>query len=488
MKGVHLSAGLTQEAAVKRFNRSLGRAGRLVPEAGADQVSVFARDTFDWRFFKRGVLLLEHPEGFSEYSFREERERVLDLDLSFEPGYPPKWAEPIVGPRAIVGVVRWTELRRAYRLEDDQAKCVGWADAIAPTADLPFFGLRIEALRGYEPECKELASKAAGEEPTEAEHFYRKLLSLGGRVAGAYDQAVTLTLGPQLSLRDAYLELFDYFLAVMEENRAGLVQRIDTEFLHDYRVALRRLRSVTSHMKSMMPQELYHEISGALKELFRTTGRARDLDVLSLRRKEYTALLPEALKPGVRVLFDRIDAETAASYESLSARICSGAYQDRLENARSLLHRWSPTSWHQPWVLREAVGRWVRKRNRRILSLLKLLDSGMADTQFHELRVECKKLRYLLEIFGSLYPSEELQPVVKRLKKVQDVLGAQQDLAVQQELLIEILETWGADGAAVSAAIGGVLADFSRRSPKLRKRLKPELRRFRRELSSLPGG
>ena len=47
----------------------------------------------------------------------------------------------------------------------------------------------------------------------------------------------------------------------------------------------------------------------------------------------------------------------------------------------------------------------------------------------------CKKLRYLLEFFQSLYPEEQIKAFIKNLKELQEVLGNFQDYAVQEHTL-----------------------------------------------------
>jgi CHAD domain-containing protein len=53
----------------------------------------------------------------------------------------------------------------------------------------------------------------------------------------------------------------------------------------------------------------------------------------------------------------------------------------------------------------------------------------------HDLRKSCKKLRYLMEFFQSLYAEEHIKQLIKNLKGLQEVLGDFQDYAVQEENL-----------------------------------------------------
>jgi len=55
--------------------------------------------------------------------------------------------------------------------------------------------------------------------------------------------------------------------------------------------------------------------------------------------------------------------------------------------------------------------------------------------ELHDLRKVGKELRYLLEFFGGLFAAEEVKPMIKALKALQDVLGRFQDFEVQADTL-----------------------------------------------------
>jgi CHAD domain-containing protein len=65
----------------------------------------------------------------------------------------------------------------------------------------------------------------------------------------------------------------------------------------------------------------------------------------------------------------------------------------------------------------------------------------------HELRKDCKKLRYLIEFFQSLYPKPEIRELIKQLKILLDNLGEFQDLQVQAEALEDFGEQMLKEGA-----------------------------------------
>lgn len=56
----------------------------------------------------------------------------------------------------------------------------------------------------------------------------------------------------------------------------------------------------------------------------------------------------------------------------------------------------------------------------------------------HSLRIECKKLRYLMEFFASLFPPKEMGLLIRQLKHLQNRLGDLNDLNVQQAYLLHV--------------------------------------------------
>ena len=75
----------------------------------------------------------------------------------------------------------------------------------------------------------------------------------------------------------------------------------------------------------------------------------------------------------------------------------------------------------------------IRKVYRRMVRDGDRIDDDSPDEDLHELRKRGKELRYLLELFGSLFPDDVVKPTVKALKDLQDVLGHFQDRSVQDD-------------------------------------------------------
>ena len=85
----------------------------------------------------------------------------------------------------------------------------------------------------------------------------------------------------------------------------------------------------------------------------------------------------------------------------------------------------------------------IWKRYRKIGRLAADITADTPDAEIHELRIECKKLRYLMEFFGPVFPQDDFRDILKPLKKLQDSLGLFNDMAVQQARLLSFSDTLG---------------------------------------------
>ena len=77
----------------------------------------------------------------------------------------------------------------------------------------------------------------------------------------------------------------------------------------------------------------------------------------------------------------------------------------------------------------------IWKRNRKVLGFGKKILKTSSDELLHKLRIEGKKLRYLLEFFNSLFPEKKMKFLITKLKQLQDNLGEFNDLVIQQSRL-----------------------------------------------------
>jgi CHAD domain-containing protein len=104
------------------------------------------------------------------------------------------------------------------------------------------------------------------------------------------------------------------------------------------------------------------------------------------------------------------------------------------------------------------VGARIERLYRRMVKGGSAIGDESPAAELHELRKQGKELRYLLELFGDLYPDEAVRPLVRSLKDLQDVLGRHQDRDVQRAMLRTVRDEVAAqpDGVAALVASGAL--------------------------------
>jgi CHAD domain-containing protein len=246
----------------------------------------------------------------------------------------------------------------------------------------------------------------------------------------------------------------------------------DSEFLHDLRVAIRRTRSGLSLVKKVLPDTVTARFTRDFGLLGSLTGPTRDLDVYLLKRDDYLNRLPPALQPGMNVFFTELARRRQIEQKKL-VRVLRG------KKSKTILEAWhralhSSDRQPAPWAgmpVGALASRIIVKRYKRVLRDGQALNAATPDPEVHRLRIQCKKLRYAIEFFSGLYPKDEIQKVVRQLKKLQDILGTFNDLSVQQEMLrltLEELRAGSRRNVELAAALGGLLHSLFEEQRELR--------------------
>lgn len=246
--------------------------------------------------------------------------------------------------------------------------------------------------------------------------------------------------------------------------RRRLGDRDDGEALHDFRVALRRLRTGLRSFRPQLDPVVSRKARRRLRDLSRSTGGARDAEVqiawIQERRKE----LPRSGTAGVPWLLARLVDERDHAYEDI--RGAATARFDRLEARLGKdLENAAP-----PRPLKRAAARpvfatvlaaRVREHAASLARRMGGVRSVEDDPDVHAARIQAKRLRYLLEPVAT-----ELPPVsaaVEALKRLQDALGELRDLQM-------VIAALGDAAAAAAAERARRLYDLTVRPPARPKR------------------
>ncbi len=327
--------------------------------------------------------------------------------------------------------------------------------------------LRVEPLTGYVKAGAEVAATLAVRfalVPDERDEL-ADAAAAAGRSPGDYTAKIAVRLAPAEPAERAARRVLARLLGTLVANVEGTAQDVDSEFLHDLRVATRRTRTCLGQLKGVLPAERVAPFAGEFRWLGDATTPCRDLDVflldLDARRNSRQGPGAAALDPLVARL--RGDREKARA--ELAAALASERFRALVGRWRRLLGRRAPGGEDGSRPIGEVAEERVVRAYRRLARHAQALGPDAPVAALHRLRIDGKKLRYLLEFFASLWDAEETAAFVRELKLVQDALGDYHDAWLQRELVVglgdEVLAAGGR--AAALLAMGELAAELERR-------------------------
>ena len=302
--------------------------------------------------------------------------------------------------------------------------------------------LRITSMRGYDKERHSVQvtlEQELGFKPTD-ELLVDEAVRVAGGVPGGFPAKVDVPLRPEERADVAAASVLRALLEIIEANLEGTIEDLDSEFLHDLRVSVRRSRAVQRELKGVFPPTELAHFRAEFRWLQQETGDARDLDVHVLEFESMRALVPEEMRADLDPLLGVLRARRVRARRRMVTTL-------RSERATTLLSAWrtfldrleTRPEGPRPDATRpiaDVAGERIRKVYRQMVRMGRAIDATSPAEEYHELRKKGKELRYLLELFGAhLFPGDVVKPMIRTLKGLQDVLGRHQDREVQVELL-----------------------------------------------------
>jgi CHAD domain-containing protein len=302
------------------------------------------------------------------------------------------------------------------------------------------------------------------------------------RRAGALDRA-DLSL-PSLDRRveagEGVRRIHLALLGVLAANEPGVRADLDTEFLHDFRVAVRRTRSLLRQVRNVFPSEVVEHFSNEFSWIGRLTGPPRDLDVLLL---DLRADRPDLPVRDVELVTNAVRALRQNEHEGLVAALDSARYRRLLGEWMAFLERPTLPGADASMATRalvEIVSQRAWRLSQRLARCARDIDDETPPERLHEVRIHAKKLRYLVDIAPSFYETADLTRITGALKKVQRALGDYNDARIQETRLLECARNLSGDRDAGSAilALGRLIERNHQRRACLREQVVESVARF----------
>ncbi|MGB3096734.1 MAG: CHAD domain-containing protein, partial [Candidatus Deferrimicrobiaceae bacterium] len=159
------------------------------------------------------------------------------------------------------------------------------------------------------------------------EDIYFEALKAADKKPGDYSSKVTIRLDPGMRSDEAAKIIMRFLLRIIRINEPHIRKDLDTEFLHDFRVAIRRTRSALGQMKKVFPLEITARFRKDLSYVGKISNALRDLDVYLLNEEGYKAMLPESLRADIDPLFAHLREKRSNAFQDVIRNLESDRYR-----------------------------------------------------------------------------------------------------------------------------------------------------------------
>ena len=238
-------------------------------------------------------------------------------------------------------------------------------------------------------------------------------------------------LTPLEAFRTIALSCLEHF----QRNEHGLTTSKDPEYVHQARVALRRLRSAIKLFAPILPLDFVAAYSQTWKTLATALGEARNWDVF----------ITETLPPIQAAFPNHRDTRRLHREGTRRARQARTAVMHMLalpEYPRLIVEFTAAIyalNELLPQNLEDFARQQLKSRARSARRLAKR-HNELEPAERHRMRISFKKLRYTVEFFAPLMPAKPFKRYLPTLTRLQDELGLINDHVTAQSLLDEALE------------------------------------------------
>lgn len=290
-------------------------------------------------------------------------------------------------------------------------------------------------------------------------------------------------------------------LARLRERDPGVRTGNDPDALHEMRVATRRLRAALRSFRIAIPSRLCDELGGELRWLGSCLGAVRDLDVHLADLDRHAVALPPSYREALEPFRQYVGEERRQKSDALREALDSRRYFQLLAKLETFSTS-RPSPDRLPAAAQQPISAFgaaaAEKALRRFWKRGRKTDSAATPEALHKLRIRAKRTRYLLEFLAD-FCGKPGRRLIRRLIRVQDVLGAFNDAIVIADLVCRYLDRPQALSVPPSTTLA--LQEFAqgrlRETATLRAKFERSWRRFaskrvhkaaRRAIENLTGG
>jgi len=220
-------------------------------------------------------------------------------------------------------------------------------------------------------------------------------------------------------------------VAVVTGNVELLLRYDDAEYVHQARVALRRVRS-SMRLFDREHRDLPPSLADELSWFARALGSARDWDVIA---GETLPLLAESIgSNAATALVAKAEPLRVKAREKIRDAARSVRYGALVLNSEHWCMTPAPAAAE---LLGDAAEPALRRGAKKLFNAARFF-SALTPERRHEVRILAKRLRYALDLFAVALPKLATSRYIDPLSELQDVLGMLNDAAVAKTVLPQL--------------------------------------------------
>lgn len=233
-------------------------------------------------------------------------------------------------------------------------------------------------------------------------------------------------------------------LQALEDEMAGVRLAEDIECIHRMRVASRRLRSTLPLFHACFPGKKMSAWLSKIKVVTGSLSRARDLDVqLDVLQHFLEETTQKRYQPGVRRIMIRLNQKRALQQTKVLQMLDQLTEWQFIDELRAAMQQKLDVS----VVIQNATTFPLYYLSYRSISnqleIMLKHNEAIFDPEnikeLHQMRIEAKRLRYIMETFSAIYP-EEFKSFIRNVKNIQEFTGNIHDCDVWCEFLPRFLQ------------------------------------------------
>ena len=258
-------------------------------------------------------------------------------------------------------------------------------------------------------------------DPSKAARGYRLFCGESEKPARAQASCVDKSQAP----REAFLALANQILHDWQANIWGVLTQADPEFVHQLRIALRRLRCLLQFFASILPGNFVQTWLAELAETADATSVSRDLSVIQMH--VLGPLQTDSPDQSLPSLQSHCEQAAQAAHHSMRELLWQKRCGEQLLRFAQALHELPEMPLRLTLVC--LVRSCLREQRKQARKTFEAARQGFSCQDFHRLRIRLKRLRYGLEFFSPLLSGKKSLAVYqKKLTLLQEGLGRINDL------------------------------------------------------------